>query len=266
MRARLLALLALLTAACRPPAACPSLLPENPETIAVPEPIPGEVHEVLDFPDDPSLWAPAPEDPERDRYRAGLRAKVGSEAGLSQRALLERAREVMTGKPGWRELENVDVILEGKAGAVKPISCLEWRLFQRQARRYPMIEHPTEFGAYILRGQGRVRVYFSGADRVGGKLRGEVKARVVADIGRGFAPVAHLHNHPFLFDREPGDRMWTTEDTVNNHEGGVAPSLTDVQAYRGMREEFGLQGAWVTNGLDTAHFEAADFDVLSARD
>ncbi|WP_437644890.1 hypothetical protein [Sorangium sp. So ce362] len=248
-----------------PPLACPSL-PENPERIAVPDPIPGELHEVFDLPDEPALWAPAPPDPERDRYRAGLLAKVGSDEGLSQRALLERARKVMTGPPGYREIENVNVILDGKAGAVQPISCLEWRLFQRQARRYPMIEHPTEFGAYILRGEARVRVYYSGADRVGGKLRGEVKERVVADLGRGFVPFAHLHNHPFLFDRVPGDRMWTTEETKNNYEGGVAPSLTDVHAYRGMRDDFGLRGAWVTNGLDTAHFEAADFDVLSARD
>jgi len=281
MRARLYALLALLAAACHTPAAptsspvrpeppppavaCPTL-PQDPERIAVPEPIPGELHEVFDLPDELSLWAPAPADPERDRYRVGLFAKVGSEEGLSYRALLERARTVMTGTPGYREIENVNVILDGKAGAVSPISCLEWRLFQRQARRYPMIEHPTEFGAYILRGDGRVHVYYSGADRVGGKLRGEVKERVVADITRGFVPVAHLHNHPFLFDRKPGDRMWTTEETKNNYEGALAPSLTDVNAYRGMREDFGLQGAWVTNGLETAHFKAADFDVLSARE
>ncbi|MDI3285986.1 hypothetical protein [Polyangium sp. 15x6] len=277
MRSRLSLLLALLATACHsasapipanpepPPAVCPSLS-KNPERIAVPEPIPGEVHEVFDLPDEPVLWAPAPRDPERDQYHAALLAKVGSEAGLSQRALLERARQVMTGTSGYREIDNVNVILDGKAGSVSPIDCLEWRLFQRQARRYPMVEHPTEFGAYILRGNGRVRVYFSGADRVGGKLRGEVKERVLADLGRGFQPVAHLHNHPFLFDRIPGDRMWTTEETKNNYEGGVAPSLTDVQAYRAMREHFGLQGAWVTNGLDTAHFTGAEFDVLSARE
>jgi hypothetical protein len=170
----------------------------------------------------------------------------------------------MAGTPGYREIENVNVLLEGKAGSVSPVSCLEWRLFQRQARRFSMIERPTEFGAYILRGEGRVRVYMSGADRIGGKLHREIKERVVADVARGFVPVAHLHNHPFLFDRKPGDRMWTTEATVNNIEGGVAPSLTDVQAYRGMREHFGLRGAWITNGLDTAHFTAGDFDVLSA--
>jgi hypothetical protein len=103
-----------------------------------------------------------------------------------------------------RESENTRLALDGKAGEPQSASCLEWRLFQRQAHRYPMLEHPTEFGAYILRGHGRLRVYVSGGDSVGGKLRHEVRDRVVADVANGFEPVAHLHNHPFMFDRKPG--------------------------------------------------------------
>ncbi|MFY1832299.1 hypothetical protein ACN47A_40760 [Myxococcus fulvus] len=77
--------------------------------------------------------------------------------------------------------------------------------------------------------------------------------------------MARVHNHNFfMFDRKPGDRMWTTLATVDDVGGGVAPRLTDVQAYRGMRESMGLQGAWVTNGLETGRFTAQDFDRLSA--
>ena len=86
----------------------------------------------------------------------------------------------------------------------------------------------------------------------------------MADVAKGFAPVAHLHNHPFMFDRKPGDRTWATPETVNDVGGGVAPSLTDVQAFRMMREGFGLRGAWVTNGLETGRFTSEDFDRLSA--
>ena len=76
--------------------------------------------------------------------------------------------------------------------------------------------------------------------------------------------IAHLHNHTFMFDRVPGDRMWTTPETVNDVGGALAPSTTDVQFYRSARETVGLRGAWVTNGLDTAKFGAADFDRLVA--
>jgi hypothetical protein len=250
--------------ASRESAAC--VLDAQPEFIPVPEPIEGELNEAFDLPDSPGWWAPAPMDPEREQYRAVLVSRLGGEQGLQPRALLERQRAVHVSLTGdrAREAENIDAILQGKAGTLGAASCLEWRLFQRQAHRFPMLERPTEFGAYVLRGHGRIRVYLSGADRVGGKLRHEVRDRVVADVAKGFAPVAHLHNHPFMFDRKPGDRTWATEDTLQDIAGALAPSLTDVQAYRGMREYFGLQGAWVTNGLDTSRFSAEDFDRLSA--
>lgn len=246
-------------------------LPASPEEVLPPaeKPYPGEVDEVFDVPDSPEWWAPAPMDEERARYRAALVARLGSEERLDHRALLEEVRAThaaMVGKPMAREVENAVAVQSGKAGKVGPISCLEWRLFQRQHRRFPMIERPTEFGAYVLRGHGRIRIYFSGADRVGGRLRHDVRDRVMADVARGFAPVAHFHNHNFMFDRKPGDRMWTTPETVNDVGGGIAPSLTDVHAYRGMRESFGLQGAWVTNGIETGRYTAEDFDRLSAWD
>lgn len=205
-------------------------------------------------------------DEERAAYRDKLVARLG-ESGISAVAVMTRQRDLHAGMPGdmAREVENMTPVIEGRIGEVGPISCLEWQLFRRQARRWPMLEHPTELGAYILRSTDRVHVYLSGADRVGGKLRGEVKERVIADVAAGFVAVAHLHNHTFMFDRKPGDRMWTTETTVNDVGGGVSPSRTDVHAYRGMREDFGLRGAWVTNGLDTGRFTAEDFDRLLAR-
>ncbi|HEX8434297.1 hypothetical protein [Archangium sp.] len=244
------------------------MLDTPPELIAVEEPKPGELNEFFDLPDAPAWWAPAPMDAEREQYRAALVTRIG-EQGVRQRALLQRQHDLqltMADKRRHRESENTGRVLDGSAGQEGPASCLEWRLFQRQAHRYPMLAHPTEFGAYILRGHGRLRVYLSGSDSVGGKLRHEVRDRVVADVANGFEPVAHLHNHPFMFDRVPGDRMYTTEDSVNEIGGALAPSLTDVQAYRGMREHFGLKGAWLTNGLDSIHYTAEDFDRLSAWD
>lgn len=238
------------------------VLDATPEVISVPQPIPGERNEVFELPDTPEWWAPAPWDAERVQYRADLVARLGSEEALQPRALLERVRGIHEENPGPapRDVDNSRALLLGRAGALSPVSCLEWRLFQWQTRRFPMLAHPTEVGAYVLRGHGRLRVYVSGADRVGMKLRGEVSERVEADVARGFVPVAHFHNHNFMFDRVPGDRMWTTPETVDDVGGTLAPSLTDVQAYRQMRAAFGLQGAWVTNGLDSARFTAEDID------
>ncbi len=273
MRATPWLLLVSLYAACAAPQGSgpPGPAPEcvfdaQGELIPVEKPLPRERNEAFDLSDGPEWWAPAPVDLAREQYRAALEARLGAE-GVEPRPLLERQRAVhaaMVGKPSAREVENIDPVLQGRVGTLGPASCLEWRLLQRQDRRFPMLTHPTEFGAYVLRGHGRLRVYLSGADWVGGKLRGEVKERVLADVAKGFRPVAHLHNHPFLFDRKPGDRMWTTEDSVADVAGALAPSLTDVQAWRGLREHLGLQGAWITNGLHSARYAAEDFDQLSA--
>ena len=241
---------------------CPPL-GEALETIEVEQPGAGELHELLDVQDTPSLWEAATSDEALGRYREAVSARLGGK--IEPRDTLLAQREVFAAFPGGAgEAANGTALLEGRAGAIGPIRCLELLLWRRQAARYPMLEHPTEFGAYILRSKDRVRVYFSSADRVGQKLRAEVRERVIADRKAGFEVVAHLHNHPFLFDRVVGDRLWTTPETLRDVAGAVAPSKADVQALRAMRETVGLQGAWVTNGLYTARFKADELDVLVA--
>lgn len=248
-----------------PPARPSPSLGAPAQTISIDDPAQGELHLVYDLADTPDLWAPASDDEIVARYRAQAAARL--EGRLAPRELLLRQRAILQaiGTESARgDAENATLVLEGRAGAIGPATWLESLLFREQARRYPIIEHPTEFGAFILRAPGRVRVYFSSLDRVGGKIRRAVTERVSADAASGFEVVAHLHNHSFLFDRVPGDRMWTTPETVADVGGGVAPSTNDVHFYRSAREEEGLRGAWVTNGLDTGRFGASDFDRLVA--
>lgn len=235
------------------------------ETISVEDPRPGELHLLFELADGPDLWGPMPADDLIESFRARVAARL--EGDVSPRRLLLRQRAVMAavGTDSARDdTENATLVLEGRAGTIGRATCLESLLFREQARRYPMLEHPSELGAFILRGTGRVRVYFSSFETVGAKLRREVNDRVRADAASGFELTAHLHNHPFLFDRVPGDRMWTTPETVDDVAGAVAPSTNDVRFYREAREDMGLRAAWVTNGLDTARFTADDFDRLKA--
>ena len=244
----------------------PCLLSAEPTVIDVEDPIPGELHEVYDLIDVPALWGRAPEDAEEGRYRNELAAHL---PGLGPQVLLERQRRVygaMAVTTVARDLANMTAVADQRVGETRPATCLERLLFRRQARRYPMVAHPTEFGAFVLRRDDRLRVYLSGADRVGQRIRGVVTDRVQEDVAAGFELLAHLHNHPFLLNRTVGDRMWTTEGNIDDVGGALAPSSNDVQFYRRLQERFALQGAWITNGLDTAHFAAADFAVLAAAD
>lgn len=251
--------------AAAPAQAGPPSLGAPIETIAVESPKPGELHVVYEIEDSDALWGAMAADELIDGYRARLAARLGDK--LSPRELLLRQRAIMQGigtESALGDAENASLLLEGRAGRMGPATCLEALLFREQARRYPMIEHPSEMGAFVLRGKGRVRIYFDSMESVGGKIRREIHERVRKDADAGFEITAHLHNHPFLFDRVPGDRMWTTPETVDDICGALAPSTNDVHFYRSVHEEIPLRGAWVTNGLDTARFTADDFERLRA--
>jgi hypothetical protein len=237
----------------------------TPEEIRIDEADDSEWHGRFDLADLPQLWEPAEPDEVISRFRDAVRARLGGD--VDARLLLERQRAIfaMMSPESSGEAANITLLLEGRAGSITPIGCLEAMLWKWQAARFPMLEHPTELGAFVLRGQGRVRVYLSSADLVGQRIRREVTELVHADVVAGLQLVAHIHNHPFLFDREVGDRMWTVEATKDDVAGALAPSLTDVQFYRNVRRSLSLEEAWVTNGLHTSRFDAGEFDVLTAR-
>ena len=183
---------------------------------------------------------------------------------MEWRDLAQRQRRVFAAGDDRMKLESAsaDLVLAGAIGKPQKASCLEALLFLEQARRYPMIAHPTEMNAFILRPPGAsrgVRVYWSGSDFVGAKMRDEVTSRIAADLAAGYVLLAHLHNHPFLFDRVIGDRMWTTVQTKDDIAGAIVPSGADIQLYRDFHQSSALREAWVTNGFDSMHFDAAEF-------
>jgi hypothetical protein len=239
---------------------CPEL--PSPSRIAIPE---GErkydeEHEFFDLPDVPELWSAAPEDDAGARYRKAIAVRVGD---VSPRVLLERQRAVINSAERPNEAANIDPVLDGRAGVIGEPSCVERRLFARQAARYAMVEHPTEFGAFLLRGNGRAHLYFSSMDMVGQKIRRQVTERVTDDVAHGFVFVAHLHNHPFLLDRKVGDRMWTTPGTVADVAGALAPSLADAGLWQSAAGQMSMRAGWITNGFASSHIPATAFGLFS---
>jgi hypothetical protein len=231
--------------------------------LAVPEPGPAELHLRLELADSPELWLAVEADPELEAFRAAVRRRLGAPYDI--RHLLERQRRINAAartRGAAREAENGRLVLTGAVGGIAPMTCVELVAWREQARRFPMFQHPTEFGAFVLRRESRVRLYFSGADRMGGRIRQEVTGRVRSDVAKGWVLVAHLHNHPFLFERRVGDRLWTTEENREDIAGAVAPSLTDVHFYRNLRQGTQLREIWVTNGFETFRAPAADLGRL----
>jgi hypothetical protein len=184
-----------------------------------------------------------------------VRARVGA---LDARGLLERQIAHHAARPdsdSQGEAANGRMVLAGSVGALRPIDCLEALLVEYQAARFPMASRPTEFQAVLLeRGNPRQhRVYFAGSGAPWPPRGNLLFERVAADRREGWRAVAHLHNHPFLF-AAGGDIA-----------GANAPSLTDVQFWRHLRDSLGLESARVTNGFATFEAPAAAFGRLRAR-
>jgi hypothetical protein len=186
-----------------------------------------------------------------------VRSRVGV---LDARALLTRQVAYYASRPdsdSQGEAANGRMVLGGSAGTLRPIACLEALLVDFQAARFPMASHPTEFHAVLMErseGQRRmVRVYFAASSAPWPPKAELLFEHVAADRRDGWRAVAHLHNHPFLF--ASGDIA-----------GANAPSLTDVQFWRHLRESIGVESARVTNGFATFEAPAAAFDLLRARE
>lgn len=187
-----------------------------------------------------------------------VRARVGP---LDARAQLTRQIAYYAARPdpdSQGEAENGRLVLAGGVGTLRPASCLEALLVDYQAARFAMASHPTEFHAIVLeRGDAasrEVRVWFAASGAPWPPRAALLFERVAADRREGWRAVAHIHNHPFLFAGE-GDVA-----------GANAPSLTDVQFWRHLRDALGVESARVTNGFATFEAPASSFDRLRARE
>lgn len=238
------------------------LLPEPIEIINVEEPREKERHEVFRFRNEPSFWKSS-ETNSLAQYRSRVEKKLGEEPAPRRLIELER-QSFQKRQEDWSKstAQNMDLALEG-LGQIEESSCLQWRLTERQYSRFDPISRPTEFMAYILQRNDDVMIYFSGSDRPGARMRHKIADRVADDLKDGWKLVAHLHNHNFFFDREIGDRNYSTAENLDDVGGGVVPSLPDVHFTRGLMEDFGDFEVWVTNGFHTGIYSPADMQKLN---
>lgn len=154
----------------------------------------------------------------------------------------------------WRnEHFNNELVFSGAVGSIDRISCLDALLFARQASRISQIDQPTEFLASVLKretgaGTDLVVVFGAGSEMFPPR---EVYGFEVVDrfLAEGWSYWYAIHNH-------------TVQTNGNLLALGVpAPSTSDVQLYRSLAEEMGLESLRVTNGFYTF---SASVDELSA--
>lgn len=204
----------------------------------------------------PAVWDPAAL-PALRRFRDTVAATLGTG---DPRALLQRQIDYLGSRPDStlrREAGNGRLARDGAVGTLRPVGCLEALLIDGQAARFPMSTRPTEFHALLLHRAAtgerpaQLRVYQAASGAPWPPKLDPLLAHVARDRAEGWTVRAHLHNHPFYLEKQ---------DVA----GANAPSLSDVQFYRWLRQSLGLEAAWVTNGFTTVEIPARDFDRLDA--
>jgi hypothetical protein len=180
-----------------------------------------------------------------------------SGASLDQRRLLQRQRMIYSGMGIVEETRIFDLILNGSAGRIEPVNCLEALLLAEQEARFPSRKAATEFQALVMeRGEGgakQLRVYFASGDLAGmAPLLDPILDRVRGDLALGWKARGHLHNHPFIF--LPG------QDDIA---GTAIPSATDAESYVWYGKEFGIAEARITNGVSTLVIPSGQFSLFA---
>lgn len=154
----------------------------------------------------------------------------------------------------WRrEDHNAALVLEGRAGTLRPIHCLEALLFAHQHARVDELTDPTEFVATILRKDDRLRIYLGAGDQLFPPKSVYGFDQAALDLADGWQPIALLHNHTVV---QRGERHALGTPTL---------SASDVALFRGKLADFAGAAAWVTNGVFTAEIPASDLDQFLDR-
>jgi len=149
------------------------------------------------------------------------------------------------------DLHNLDIVLGSRSDGIRPMNCIEGLLLTAQIRRNSRFRvAPTEFLAFWLRKEGRLRIYYLTGDAAGirGAAMSALMERVSADKKAGWEVSANLHNHSFFLERLDTD----------DPQGVLAPSGNDVRVFRSQVESLDLKAALITDGFDTLRIPAAD--------
>lgn len=216
----------------------------------------GAVLETWTFPsDEPAMNTALPDDSAFLSYRRAIERD-----GADVRRPVADPPVIHTEEEGevWRnEYFNDDLIFEEGVGTIEPISCLDALLFARQANRMSQIDQPTEFIASVLRrerapGSPLMVVFGAGSEMF--PPREVYGFEVVEDLlADGWSYWYAIHNHTV---RQHGDRIAL---------GVPGPSTSDVDLYRSLVDNLGLESARVTNGFYTFIASADDLQLFRGR-
>ncbi len=211
-----------------------------------------EIHQYWEFKNDTLLWGNALGTVAHVMaYRDSLKMLLGADI-LNERIDKEASQQSMIfiNDSVDGDTYNRQLTHPGKLGKIRPINFIEAELLNYQLERYPLLNHPTEFHAFILFHDSTemVRVYFAASDQPWPPKSPEIFEAISNDLKSGWNLKYDLHNH--------------YESAGKGYLGIMAPSMADAQMFKWMGSDFNLDFAIITNGFHTVEIKGSEFEYL----
>jgi len=185
-----------------------------------------------------------------DIYKDSLLQVLGKES-LDNILRMERSNDgavrVQRAELQQGEIENYKLAHSGMVGTIRPINHLEYQILNYQASRYPLLSHPTEFGAFILANDKlkRLRICYAGGEKPWPPRPDVIFDHMDKVLKEDWYLSTFLHNH--------------FEPDTAGFVGLLAPSMSDAQYFEMLRDNFKIPNVLITNGFHTVVLDSTHF-------
>jgi len=149
-------------------------------------------------------------------------------------------------------IKNYQLSHSKEVGEIRAINYLESQILNYQVSRFPLLSHPTEFHAFILANDSlqKLRICYAGGDKTWPPRPSTIFDHMKEAAVDGWYLKTHLHNH--------------FEPDSANYLGLLAPSMSDAQYFKMLRDEHNIATTLITNGFHTLVMDSLHFDKFAA--
>ena len=146
-------------------------------------------------------------------------------------------------------------MLDGSFGELTPTMCVQSAFVDLQNQDYPLWDAASEAAAIVLvrenGGRTELRAYVQTQDAMLSVMTIDYLLAAIADLDDGWQMRAHFHIHPFVFS-----------GAFSGFLGYVVPSQPDLNTYQSLSADYGLEEAWISNGLHSLQMTADEFNAI----
>lgn len=212
-----------------------------------------------EFYDSDKLWnATLGQVPELDKYKDTLKMSLGEkkyQLSIEKESSQNVGTSILKMKEEDGEKINSNLIHSGEIGTIRKINYLESKILEYQLNRFPLYSSPTEFHAFITKNDqtNKLRIYFGASDKGWPPDPKPILQELNKQENKEWKLIRHLHNH-YCHEENP----YCAQE--EKYIGILAPSMSDAEYFKMLKENYDLEIALITNGFHTVEIKNENFE------